>query len=82
VKGFSMGMMKITDGPKYKKKGAPLQKEQQQISRIAALVFADLLPSMNETMPERVTKGQAQTAAGGREASDPYGVECLGNKRI
>lgn len=59
-----MGMMKIDDGPRYKKTGTPLQKKQRKVAQIATLVFADLLPSLSRTRRERTTTRHPQIREG------------------
>ncbi|HXG22769.1 MAG TPA: hypothetical protein VNN62_27305 [Methylomirabilota bacterium] len=52
-----MGVMKIVDGPRYKKTGSPSQKQQQ---RIPSVLFAELLPHTTK----RVKRLNAKTLAG------------------
>jgi hypothetical protein len=59
-----MGVMKIGDGPRYKKTGTPLQKKQRKVAQIATLVFADLLPSVGRAMRERTTTKHPQVREG------------------
>jgi hypothetical protein len=62
-----MGAMKISDGPRYKKTGTPLQKQHKKVQRIAALIFSELLPHTtqkikNETLPLPPGKVETVTA--------------------
>ena len=59
-----MGVMKIADGPRYKKTGTPLQKKQRKVAQIATLVFADLLPSVSRATRERTATGHPPTREG------------------
>jgi len=59
-----MGVMKIGDGPRYKKTGTPRQKKQRKVAQIATLVFADLLPSVSRAMREGTTTKHPPTREG------------------
>ncbi len=55
-----MGMMKIVNGPRYKKTGTSLHKKQHRIAQIATLVFAELLPSVSRVRQKKATTSRRQ----------------------
>lgn len=48
-----MAVMKISDGPRYKKTGSPTQKRERQMRQVLSSILDELLPSLAKPCKER-----------------------------
>jgi hypothetical protein len=65
-----MAAMKITEWPRYKKTGSPTEKKRHEAERIAALLFAEVLPSTSQRKQQNNPAAKLRKAAEEAVASD------------
>jgi len=56
-----MATIRIGSGYAYERTGSPTQKMQRHTARMAALIFADLLPASGSRKPQERSAGSQQT---------------------